>query len=86
MREQRRTVIRLVGPVRRLDQGAWGRLVLPASVDRRLVCRVGGFPPGGELRSAVLCRPWHGLPRGTTLVRGHTSDGDAAVVAVYQAA
>lgn len=84
---QTRMVIRLLdrsdprGPGER-----WGGLVLPASVDRNLVCRVGGFPRNEKLGSLVLSRPWNDLPAGTTLVRGSTSSGDTAVVAIFEAA
>jgi len=89
MNRQTRTVIRLVersnsGPGQL--RGGWGRLVLPEQVDEKLVYRVGGFVPGSRLGSTVLSRPWEDLPRGTTLVRGSTTTGDTAVVAIFQAA
>lgn len=84
---QTRMVIRLLD--RSEDGGPrdrWGHLVLPASVDRSLVCRVGGFPHDEKLGSLILSRPWNNLPQGTTLVRGPTSSGDTAVVAIFEAA
>ncbi len=89
MNLQTRTVIRLVEGARAGDEhlpGRWGRLVLPARVDEKLVYRVGGFIPGSRLGSVTLSRPWEDLPRGTTLVRGSTAEGDTAVVAIFEAA
>ena len=86
---QTRTVIRLLerawGRAEEL-QGRWGSLVLPARVDEKLVYRVGGFIPGSRLGSGILSRSWKDLPRGTMLVRGSTTAGSMAVVAIFEAA
>ena len=88
-KRQTRTVIRLVehtGTGAGEPSERWGSLVLPDRVDEKLVYRVGGFVPGSRLGSVVLSRSWEDLPRGTTLVRGATTAGDTAVVAIFQAA
>ena len=90
MKDQTRTLIRLL---ERSTQEPfaystrWGRMDLPETIDRSLVCRVGGFDPeDASLGTARLEAPWGDLPTGTTIVKGRTRRGDWAVVAVTDAA